>query len=261
MNDNTMRGGHGAGSRQDGMDDPRLHAGEGHDPGHASKLNWLRAGVLGANDGIISQAGLLMGVAGATTSSNAILAAGIAGMAAGAISMALGEYVSVSSQRDAERDLIAKETRELAEDPEIELAELASIYRAKGLSEQTAAQVAKELTEHDALGAHLDAELHLDPDDLTNPVAAAIASAISFLIGSLIPTLAILLFSPGTRIAATVIAVLVALALTGWLSARIGGGSRTRAMLRLVVGGAAAMAIAYGIGHLVGALFGTKVSV
>ncbi|WP_153505586.1 VIT1/CCC1 transporter family protein [Cumulibacter manganitolerans] len=242
--------------------DPRLaHPGESHESGHASKLNWLRAGVLGANDGIISQAGLLMGVAGATTSSTALLAAGIAGMAAGAISMALGEYVSVSSQRDAERDLIAKERRELEEDPEIELEELTALYRAKGLSEQTATQVARELTEHDALGAHLDAELGIDPDELTNPIAAAVASAISFLIGSAVPTLAILLFPTQARIIATVVAVLLALALTGWVSASIGGGSRLRAVGRLVVGGAAAMAISYGVGALASVLFGTNVKV
>lgn len=236
--------------------DPRLtHPGEGHDTGHASKLNWLRAGVLGANDGILSQAGLLVGVASATASTSAILTAAVAGLTAGAASMAAGEYVSVSSQRDAERELIAKETRELAEDPDIELAELAAIYRSKGVSEQTAAQVAKELTEHDALAAHLDAELRIDPDELTSPVAAAVASAISFIVGSAIPTLAIILSSTSWHIAAVVISVLAALALTGYLSSRLTDAPRGRAILRLVFFGVVTMGVTY----LIGRLFGTAV--
>ncbi|WP_106849780.1 VIT family protein [Blastococcus sp. Marseille-P5729] len=236
--------------------DPRLtHPGERHDAGHAGKLNWLRAGVLGANDGILSQAGLLVGVASATANTSAILTAAVAGLTAGAASMAAGEYVSVSSQRDAERELIAKEARELAEDPDIELAELTAIYRRKGLSEQTAAQVAVELTENDALSAHLDAELHIDPDELTSPVAAAVASAISFVVGSAIPTLAIILSSTSWHIAAVVIAVLVALVTTGYLSARLTDAPRGRAIARLVLFGIVTMGITY----LIGRVFDTTV--
>lgn len=236
--------------------DPRLtHPGEPHDSGHAGRLNWLRAGVLGANDGILSQAGLLVGVASATSSTAAILTAALAGGTAGAVSMAAGEYVSVSSQRDAERELIAKEKRELHEDPETELAELTAIYQDKGLSPGTAAQVARELTEHDALAAHLEAELNIDPDDLNNPVSAAIASAVSFIVGSAIPTVAILLSPERWRIGATVIAVLLALVLTGYTSARLTDSPRARAVARLVFFGVMTMAATY----LIGRLFGSAV--
>lgn len=235
-------------------DDPRLtHPGERHDSGHAARLNQLRAGVLGANDGILSQAGLLVGIASATSSTTAILTAAFAGGTAGALSMAAGEYVSVSSQRDAERELIAKEQRELHEDPEIELAELAAIYESKGLSTRTAALVAEELTAHDALAAHLDAELNIDPDELTSPVSAAIASAIAFIIGSAIPTIAILLSPVSWRIPATAIAVLVALVLTGYTSARLTDSPRVRAVTRLVFFGTLTMAATYLIGRLFGA--------
>lgn len=228
------------------------HPGEAHDPDLAGRLNWLRAGVLGANDGILSVSGLVIGVAGATTSSQALLTAGIAGLVAGAISMALGEYVSVSTQRDSERALIAKEKAELAEDPHTELAELAQIYQQKGLSPDTAKQVAKELTAHDALGAHLDAELNIDPDELANPLHAAIASAISFTVGALLPVLTIVLIPTSIRVPITFVAVLVALALTGYLGARIGGASGARPTVRMVIGGAIGMAATYGIGALIG---------
>src|SRR5215217_7919862 len=138
------------------------HPDEPHAPGAASRLNWLRAGVLGANDGIVSVASIVVGVAGATAAFAPILTAGAAGLVGGAVSMALGEYVSVSSQSDSQRALIAKEKRELAEEPELELAELTAIYQAKGLSAETAGQVAAELTAHDALAAHLSAELNID---------------------------------------------------------------------------------------------------
>jgi VIT1/CCC1 family predicted Fe2+/Mn2+ transporter len=170
--------------------------------------------------------------------------------------MALGEYVSVSSQRDSERAQLAQEKRELAEEPEAELAELTALYEAKGLSPETAQQVALELTEHDALAAHLDAELNLDPDDLVNPTHAAVASALSFTIGGLLPMLAILLPPAGWRLGVTFVAVLLALALTGAVSATIGGSSRRRALLRVVIGGAVGLAFTYGVGHL----FGTVVS-
>jgi VIT1/CCC1 family predicted Fe2+/Mn2+ transporter len=212
--------------------------------------------VLGANDGIVSVAALVVGVAGATSERGPIFTAGLAGLVGGAVSMALGEYVSVSSQRDSERAQLAQEKRELAEEPEAELAELTALYEAKGLSPETAQQVALELTEHDALAAHLDAELNLDPDDLVNPTHAAVASALSFTIGGLLPMLAILLPPAGWRLGVTFVAVLLALALTGAVSATIGGSSRRRALLRVVIGGAVGLAFTYGVGHL----FGTVVS-
>ncbi|MEV6064953.1 VIT family protein [Nocardia sp. NPDC052001] len=233
-----------------GVGEPHPH--EPHNEGLASRLNWLRAGVLGANDGIVSTAGLVVGVAAATTESSAILTAGIAGLTAGAISMAAGEYISVSTQRDSERALLSKERRELAESPEFELAELAQIYEGKGLSKETARQVAEELTAHDAFRAHAEAELGLDPTELTNPWHAAISSAVSFTLGAILPLLAILLPPVSWRIPVTFAAVLVALAITGSVSARLGGGSRGRAVLRVVFGGALAMAVTYGIGQLAG---------
>jgi VIT1/CCC1 family predicted Fe2+/Mn2+ transporter len=228
------------------------HPDEPHDSDSASSLlNWLRAAVLGANDGIVSVAGLVMGVAGATTHRHTIFVAGLAGLIAGALSMAAGEYVSVSTQRDTEQALLVKERRELEEEPEEELAELAGLYVAKGLSEETARQVAAELTEHDALAAHADAELGIDPDALTNPWHAAWASMIAFTIGALLPMLMILL-PQGVRIAATAGSVAVALALTGYLSAQFAGAVISRAIIRNVSGGVLAMAVTYAIGHLVG---------
>ncbi|MFJ4651417.1 VIT family protein [Nocardia sp. NPDC088792] len=233
-------------------DEGQPHPHEPHDASLASRLNWLRAGVLGANDGIVSTAGLVVGVAAATTDTNPILTAGIAGLAAGAISMAVGEYVSVSTQRDSERALLHKEKRELAEEPEYELEELTQIYRGKGLSDTTARQVAEELTAHDAFAAHAEAELGLNPKDLTNPWEAAISSAVSFTLGALLPLIAILLPPVSWRIPVTFAAVLVALAITGTISARLGGSRAGRAVLRVVIGGALAMAITYGIGQLAG---------
>ena len=217
-----------------------------------SRLNWLRAGVLGANDGIVSVAALVVGVAAATTNVSAILIAGIAALLAGAISMALGEYVSVSSQRDTERALIAKEKQELEEAPEAELEELTGIYQSKGLSRETAEAVAKELTAHDALGAHLEAELHMSQEDLTNPWHAAFASAASFTVGAVLPLLAVLLPPPDWRIPLTFVSVIVALAITGWISARLGGSRATKAIVRIVGGGVLALAVTYAIGALLG---------
>ncbi|WP_280354383.1 VIT1/CCC1 transporter family protein [Nocardia otitidiscaviarum] len=230
----------------------QAHPHEPHAEGFASKLNWLRAGVLGANDGIVSTAGLVVGVAAATTDATNILTAGVAGLTAGAISMAAGEYVSVSTQRDSEKALLAKEKRELAEQPDYELAELTDIYRAKGLSAETARKVAEELTAHDAFAAHAEAELGLDPDELTNPWQAALSSAVAFTVGALLPLLAILLPPVSWRIPVTFAAVVVALAITGSVSARLGGGNPRRAVLRVVIGGALAMAVTYGIGQLAG---------
>lgn len=236
--------------------DPAGHPNEPHGAGLNSRLNWLRAGVLGANDGIVSVAGIVLGVAGATSARGTIFTAGMAGLVAGAVSMALGEYVSVSSQRDSETAQLAKEKQELAESPEEELAELTAIYQSKGLSPQTAKAVAEELTAHDALGAHLDAELNLDPHDLANPLQASFASALSFTLGAVLPLLAILLPPPSWRIAVTFFGVLVALGIAGWLSVQVGGGNARRAVLRVVVGGALGLGFTYGIGHLFGTVVG-----
>ncbi len=235
-----------------GLPDMSQHADEPHDGSVSGRLNALRAAVLGANDGIVSVAGLVMGVAGATTDRQALLVAGVAGLVSGALSMAAGEYVSVSTQRDTEQALIAKETRELATEPEEELAELADLYRRKGLSEHLARQVALELTEKDALRAHLDIELGIDPDDLTSPWQAALASMLSFTVGALLPLFTILLFAPGVRVVVTMVAVGVALAGAGLLSARAGGAPVRPAVLRVVTGGLLAMAVTYGIGALLG---------
>ena len=228
------------------------HEGEAHAGGVGQKLNWLRAGVLGANDGIVSVAALVVGVAGATDEVGPIFTAGIAGLVGGAISMALGEYVSVSSQRDSERALIAKETRELREMPEQEFEELTQLYRDRGLTDATARQVATELTAHDALAAHLEVELHIDQNDLVSPWQAALSSAVSFTIGALLPLLAILLSPAEWRIPITFVAVLLALAITGAISAHLGGSGRWRASIRLVIGGALALAVTWLIGSLLG---------
>lgn len=228
------------------------HPAEPHVGAINTKLNWLRAGVLGANDGIVSVAGIVVGVAAATVDRAPILTAGVAGLAAGALSMALGEYVSVSTQRDTERALLAKERWELTEKPEDEFRELVGLYKAKGLSDATAETVARELTDHDAFAAHIDIELGIDPDELTNPWHAAGSSAIAFTVGAMLPLLTILLLPPSIRIPVTFVAVLIALAITGWVSARLGGADPMRATQRVVIGGALAMAITWAIGHLVG---------
>nr|WP_221185824.1 VIT family protein [Flexivirga oryzae] len=215
-------------------------------------MNWLRAGVLGANDGIVSVAGIVAGVAGATTNRTQILIAGVAGLVAGALSMAAGEYVSVSTQRDSERAMIRKEKHELRELPEEELEELTQIYQSKGLRRELAAQVARELTEHDALAAHAEVELGIDPDELTNPWEAAGASFLSFTVGALIPLVAILLPAPGLRVPICFVAVAIALIVTGAVSARLGEAPARPAVIRNVLGGMLAMAITYGVGTLVG---------
>lgn len=225
---------------------------EAHTSSNLSKLNWLRASVLGANDGIVSIAGLVLGVAGATSSQTVILAAGVAGIVAGAISMAAGEYVSVSSSRDTEKALLEKERYELEHYKEKELEELTFLYKKRGLSSKTAAIVAKELTEHDAFAAHVDIELRIDPDNLTNPMHAAIASAVAFFAGAIIPLIAILLPPEVWRIPMAFISVIVALIITGALSAKAGDANITKAIIRVVTGGAIAMIVTYGIGRLVG---------
>lgn len=233
----------------------RTHLHEPHSQGLGGKLNWLRAGVLGANDGIVSVAGLVVGVAGATSDRLAILMAGIAGLVAGALSMAGGEYVSVSTQRDTERAMLQLEKHELKTMPEAELRELTEIYQEKGLSPQLAAEVARELTAKDPLRAHAEAELGIDPNDLTNPWQAAGASFLSFAIGAVLPVLAIILPPLEWRVWTCGLSVAAGLALTGYVSARLGNAEPGRPVIRNVAIGVLTMVVTY----YVGALFGTAV--
>ncbi|WP_405391608.1 VIT family protein [Streptomyces sp. NBC_01102] len=226
---------------------------EPHEGGLGTRLNWLRAAVLGANDGVVSTAGLVVGVAGATGDRGTLLTAGLAGLLAGSMSMAAGEYVSVSTQRDSEKAALATEKRELEETPEAELAELTWLLEAKGLSGEVAREAAVQLTERDALRAHAEVELGIDPDELTNPWHAAGASSLAFTVGALLPLLAIVLPPVSLRLPVTVVAVLAALAVTGWWSAGLGEAAVGRAVLRNMGGGALAMAVTYGAGALLGA--------
>jgi VIT1/CCC1 family predicted Fe2+/Mn2+ transporter len=225
---------------------------EPHSDKESARLNWLRAAVLGANDGIVSVGAIVVGVAAASDSVGYIFTAGVAGLFAGAFSMSAGEYVSVSTQRDTERALLAKEKWELENEPEAELEELTRLYEAKGLSRETAEHVAKELTAHDALAAHLETELHIDPKQLTDPMSAAVASWCAFIAGAALPLLTITLAPESVRIPFTFLSVIAALAVTGSWSARVGGAPVQRATLRVVSGGALAMAITYGVGALFG---------
>ena len=220
------------------------------------KLNSLRAAVLGANDGIVSISGLIFGVAGATNNKGAIFTAGLAGLVAGAISMGLGEYVSVSTQRDTEQAYIAREKALLKSDPAGQLEDLAQDFVKKGVSHATALQFARELTAVDPVKAHLEAELHLSEDDLTNPITAAISSLLSFTLGALIPLVSAIISPDRLRIKVTLVAVLFGLFLTGYYSAKAGGASRRKAVLRVVIGGVLGMAITYVIGYL----FGTSIA-
>lgn len=233
------------------------HPGEAHLQDIGQRLNWLRAGVLGANDGIVSTAGVVIGVAAAAPNNVlAIATAGIAAIVAGAFSMAGGEYVSVSTQRDTERALIAKEMRELETMPDEELEELASLYRQRGLSGELAHQVAVELTANDALAAHAEVELGIDHEEFTSPWAAALSSFVAFAVGALIPLVMILLPLGEHRIWVAAVAVVIGLFLTGWISAALGGAPRGRAILRNVVMGSATMIATY----LIGLLFGVAVA-
>jgi VIT1/CCC1 family predicted Fe2+/Mn2+ transporter len=227
---------------------PRRH-GEVH---RSDRSGWLRATVLGANDGLLSTGALLLGVIGAGGTRAAVVTAGLAGIAAGAGSMAMGEYVSVSSQRDTEQADRAMEARELAHDPEGELAELQGIYESRGLSSELAAQVAVELTRRDPLEAHLRDELGLISNLRARPLQAAVSSFFSFAVGALVPMLAAMLAGSGIRGAAVTVATLVGLLLLGGLGARLGGAPMARASLRVGVGGAMALALTYGIGALIG---------
>ncbi|WP_406434280.1 VIT family protein [Streptomyces sp. NBC_00631] len=230
------------------------HDNEAHGGALGSRLNWLRAAVLGANDGIVSTAGIVVGVAGATPDRNALLTAGLAGLLAGSMSMAAGEYVSVSTQRDSELAALAQEKRELREQPEAELEELTELLERRGLTREVAREAAVQLTERDALRAHARVELGIDPDELTNPWNAAVASFLAFTVGALLPLLAIVLPPADWRLPVTVGSVLAALVLTGWSSARLGAAAAGPAVLRNMAGGALAMGVTYAAGSLLGAV-------
>lgn len=216
----------------------------------SARLNWLRAGVLGANDGIVSISGLLIGVAAVDPSRTTVIAlAGVAGIVSAAISMAVGEYISVSTQRDTQRELVDRTRAAVARDPAGQQAELADLWARRGLSADTAEKVAGELSRDDAVGAQLSARYGLDARDLNSPWAAAGSSFVSFLAGSLLPTAAMLLTPPAWRIGATILAVLAALTTTGLISSWLGETPRKRSVARLLIGGTAAMAITYLIGN------------
>jgi VIT1/CCC1 family predicted Fe2+/Mn2+ transporter len=234
------------------MSEQALDHDEPHKGNIALRLNWLRAGVLGGNDGIVSTAGIVLGVAGATATRSTILTAGVAGLAAGAMSMAVGEYVSVSSQRDTEHALLEKERGELRDSPDEELAELTDMYAAKGLSHDLAAEVAEQLTALDALAAHAEVELGINPSNLTSPWHAAFASWVSFTLGAVLPLIAITVPPPALRVPITVVAVLLALGVTGIVSGRLGKAPLARPFWRNVIGGSVAMTVTYGIGSLFG---------
>jgi len=222
--------------------------------GHKShRAAWLRASVLGADDGIVSTASLMLGVAAANASTQAILTAGIAGLIAGALSMAAGEYVSVSSQRDSEKSDLRIEAGELAAFPNEELHELEDIYMRRGLTPGLARQVAVQLHKHDALAAHARDELGIDHESLAKPLQAAVSSAGSFACGALLPLMAAIVWRGSASSWAIVITALLALSISGSVGAFIGGGNRWRAGLRVLVGGGLAMLITSIIGHFVGA--------
>ncbi len=218
----------------------------------SARLNWLRAGVLGANDGIVSIAALLVGVAAATTDRTVIFTAAMAGVAAGALSMAVGEYVSVSSQRDAEEAQIAREKIWHKARPAWELEQLVRLNMETGMSEETARKAAVEQTAKDPIGIHARMHLSVDPDELTSPIHAGIASFLAFTLGGIAPLLTILLLPVHLRIPLTFVAVIIALGITGYVSARVAYSPYLRAIIRNMIGGASAMAITYGIGLIVG---------
>lgn len=232
------------------MNKIEMHIEENHKSHRAA---WLRAAVLGVNDGVVSTASLMLGVSAASPNKAAILTAGIAGLTAGALSMAVGEFVSVSSQRDSEKADLDIERRSIAANPDGELAELAMIYQGRGLDAKLAKQVAKQLHDHDALNAHARDELGIDQEALANPLQAALASAGAFSLGAIVPILAAVASSSSFSPWAITVASLILLAVSGAVGAVIGGGHKVIAALRVFLGGAAAMAITYFIGHLVGA--------
>lgn len=223
-----------------------------HEPHRSTRVNWLRAAVLGANDGTISVSGLVVGVAAAGTAIDHILITGVAGMIAGAISMAAGEYVSVQSQADTERADIEQEKQELLAEPERELVELTAIYKSRGLTAALAKQVAEQLMAKDAVGAHARDELGITDTLRARPVQAAVASAASFVTGALVPILVVMLASEARIVETLILTALIALAVLGATAAYIGGASMIKGAVRVVFWGAFAM----GLTTLVGRLFG-----
>jgi VIT1/CCC1 family predicted Fe2+/Mn2+ transporter len=220
----------------------------------SSRMGWLRASVLGANDGTISVSGLVLGVAASGVSQSNVLITGVAGLVAGAMSMAAGEYVSVQSQADAEQADLAREAIELRDEPEHELAELTGIFRARGLDEDLAGQVARQLMAKDALGAHARDELGLTESLRARPLQAALASAGSFIVGALVPVAAVV-FAPQARIAEVAVgATVVTLVILGGTAARVGGAPVLRGALRVTFWGALAMAMSFGVGKLFGVM-------
>ena len=211
---------------------------------------WLRAAVLGANDGLLSTSSLLVGVAAASADRSILIATGVAALVSGAGSMAIGEYSSVSSQRDAERADLEAEAEELKSIPRAELAELTGIYERRGLPRPLARQVAETLTEHDALAAHARDELGLDPDDLARPMEAAVTSAVSFSLGALVPIVMVLAVAAGARVPVVVVSALIGLGALGAVGARLGGAEPWRPAFRVFIGGAGAMALAWAVGQL-----------
>jgi VIT1/CCC1 family predicted Fe2+/Mn2+ transporter len=235
------------------MPDASAHPG---DPHYITRSGWLRAAVLGANDGVVSVSSLIVGVAAADPNPNAVVIAGVAGLTAGAMSMAAGEYVSVSSQSDTERADIARENEALRDLPEEELAELAGIYREKGLSEETALVVAKELTEHDALGTHVRDELGLSEAHAANPLQAAFTSGTTFSVAAAIPLLAALAAPADSIIPVVLVVTIITLAALGALGAKAGAAPVLRATMRVVTWGVFAMAVTAGVGWLFGVSVG-----
>lgn len=226
-----------------------------HPETHAvSRTGWLRAAVLGANDGIVSTASLILGVAAAATARADVLLAGLAGLVAGALSMAAGEYVSVSSQADAEQADLARERRELDEDPEHEIAELAGIYIGRGLDRPTAEAVARQLTAHDALGAHARDELGLTDFATARPLQAAFTSALTFAVGAALPLLAVVLAPERLLVPIVAVASLLALMLLGALGAQAGKAPIGKSVARITFWGALAMALTAAIGKMAGAI-------
>lgn len=231
-----------------------MHQASAHpdDPHYVTRSGWLRAAVLGANDGVVSISSLIVGVAAADPNPSAVFIAGIAGLSAGAMSMAAGEYVSVSSQADTERADIARESRALHELPDEELSKLAAIYRDKGLSAETALLVARELTANDALGSHVRDELGLSEVHAAKPLQAAFTSGLTFSIAAAVPLLAAYLAPAELIIQVVLVVTIVTLAALGAMGARAGAAPVLRATLRVVIWGVFAMAITAGVGWLFG---------
>ena len=226
-----------------------------HDRGANTRLlNQLRAGVLGANDGIVSVGGLVVGVAGASTSTPVLMISGIAAVVSGALSMAMGEYVSVSTQRDSEKSLVERVREQLADNPKGEHWALVDSFEEKGIPTDLADEVSDRLTENDVLGAHLAMRYSMDEHTIVSPIAAALASLVAFTIGALIPLLAILFAPVSLRVPMTIGAVVIALALTGFISSKLGESQQGKATVRTIIGGVLALLVGWGVGSLAGSL-------